>query len=440
MKGSTSTAGYRSVGAGAAGSAIILTAACTGLWAGVTGSGGDTEPVTIEITPADGTGDVRSNVPITVGAANGTITDVRVEQAGGGPDEDIPARVGTEAEAVAEAGDGDDYAMTGVLDKAKTEWVSDWNLVPGADVVVTATGINADGAETEVVSRFTTEPADKGKRLGLESNFPSSGQTVGVGMPVIVNFDAPVENKEQVENSIEVTSEKATQGAWNWFGDQMAVFRPEEYWEPDQKVSVNMRLAGVEASPGVVGTENRRLDFQVGREQITTVDDGAHEMTVQRSGKTVKTFPISNGRADTERYTTTNGVHLTMEKYEHLVMDSSTVGIPAGSAEAYRLDVNWAVRFSNSGEFAHAAPWNGNVGSANSSHGCTNMATDDAKWFHDETLMGDPYIVEGTDRELEVDNGWGFWQRSWDEWLENSPTGEPDSTDDTGTPGSVHAA
>ncbi|MFC3998749.1 Ig-like domain-containing protein [Nocardiopsis sediminis] len=436
MKGSTSTAGYRSVGAGAAGSAIILTAACTSLWAGATGTGDGGDPVAIEITPADGTGDARSNVPITVGAANGTITDVRVEQAGGGPDGDIPARLGVEPEGA----DGDRYAMTGVLNKARTEWVSDWNLVPGADVTVTATGVNDDGAETEVVSRFSTEPTAKGKGLDLESNFPAGGQTVGVGMPVIVNFDLPVENKEQVENSIEVTSEKPAQGAWNWFGDTMAVFRPEKYWEPDQKVSVDMRLAGVEASPGVVGTQNRRLDFQVGREQITTVDDDAHEMTVRRDGETVKTFPISNGRGDTERYTTTNGIHLTMEKYEDMVMDSSTVGVPAGSAEAYRLDVSWAVRFSNSGEFAHAAPWNGNVGSANTSHGCTNMSTEDAKWFHDETLMGDPYIVEGTERELEVDNGWGFWQRSWDDWLANSPTGEPDATTEAGTPGSVHGA
>ena len=66
------------------------------------------------------------------------------------------------------------------------------------------------------------------------------------------------------------------------------------------------------------------------------------------------------------------------------------------------------------------------------------MSNEDAKWFYEESLMGDPFIVNGTDRELEVDNGWGYWQRSWEEWLEHSATGEADSTDDSGTPGTVH--
>lgn len=52
--------------------------------------------------------------------------------------------------------------------------------------------------------------------------------------------------------------------------------------------------------------------------------------------------------------------------------------------------------------------------------------------------MGDPLIVTGTDRELEVDNGWGYWQRSWDTWLANSATGTADDTGEPGTPGSPH--
>jgi lipoprotein-anchoring transpeptidase ErfK/SrfK len=427
---------YRRAGAGAAGLALLLSAACTGGGgtADPAGAEGEGDAVQVEITPEDGAAEVRPNLPVTVTASGGTLTDVRVEQDVAPADEqNTPEGEGEGAEAAPE----DLYAVAGTLNDDDTEWVSDGNLVPGTDVTVTATAVNEAGEETEVVSEFSTLPATEGQRLELQSNFPTSGQTVGVGMPVIVNFDLPVENKAQVENSIEVVSEKPAQGAWNWFGDQMAVFRPEEFWEPDQKITVDLRLAGVEAAEGVFGIENHRLEFEVGREQITTVDDAAHTMTVERGGEVVKEFPISNGRADTERYTTTSGIHLTMEKYEHLVMDSSTVGIPEGSPEAYKLDVNYAVRFSNSGEFTHAAPWNGQLGEANASHGCTNMSTEDAKWFYEESYMGDPFIVEGTDRELEVDNGWGFYQRSWEEWLENSATGEPDATDDTGTPGSV---
>ncbi|WP_131102856.1 L,D-transpeptidase [Streptomonospora litoralis] len=373
-------------------------------------------PAEVRISPEDGAADVRPDLPVTVETDNGTITDVQVDTAG---------RKNTGAN-----------KTTGTLDDDKTAWTSDWTLTPGTDITVTATAENAEGKTTEVVSEFSTKPAVEGQRLELESNFPTSGQTVGVGMPVIVNFDLPVQNKAQVENSMEVISEEPVQGAWNWFGDQMVAFRPKEYWQPNQDVTVNLRLAGVPASEGVYGIENHQLNFTVGRSQISTIDSGTKRMTVERGGQQIKDFPTSIGKADVRKYTTTSGTHLTMEKYKDLVMDSSTVGVPVDSPEGYKLDVKYAVRFSNSGEFTHAAPWNDQLGEANLSHGCPNLANADAKWFYENTYMGDPLVVTGTDRELEVDNGWGYWQRSWEEWLANSETGEPDDTGEAGTPGS----
>ncbi|NYH55620.1 lipoprotein-anchoring transpeptidase ErfK/SrfK [Nocardiopsis arvandica] len=375
-------------------------------------------PLTVRISPEDGAADVRPDLPITVEAEGGTLTDVRVATAG-------------------QEGSGADE-MTGSLNDDRTEWTSDWTLTPGADVTVTATAETADGESTEVTSAFSTLAATEGRRLELRSNFPTSGQTVGVGMPVIVEFDLPVQNKARVESAMEVISEEPVQGAWNWFGDQTAVFRPQEYWRPHQNVTVNLRLAGVQASDGVYGIENHQLDFTVGRSQISTIDEDTHRMTVERDGQQVKDFPTSIGKADVERYTTTSGVHLTMEKYEDLVMDSSTVGVPVDSPEGYKLEVQYAVRFSDSGEFTHAAPWNDRLGEANLSHGCPNLATADARWFYENSYMGDPLIVTGTDRELEVDNGWGYWQRSWDTWLANSATGTADDTGEPGTPGSPH--
>ncbi|WP_461000575.1 L,D-transpeptidase [Streptomonospora sediminis] len=422
-----------------AGLALVLASACTGGQDGAspTSGGQQTPAVDVQITPQDGASEVEPNLPVTVETADGKITDVRIEQNGGAAAEESAEPAPAESPSPS-AGADDSGGVTGTLSEDKSTWVSDWNLVPGSDITVTATAENSDGEQTEVVSEFSTLPAVEGKRLELQSNFPTSGQTVGVGMPVIVNFDMPVENKAQVENSMEVTSEEPVDGAWNWFGGKTAVFRPQEYWEPDQEITVDMRLAGVQASDGVYGIENHQLNFEVGREQISTIDDNNHTMTVERNGETIKNFPISNGRGDIRKYTTTSGVHLTMEKYEHLVMDSSTMGIPVDSAEGYKLDVDYAVRFSNSGEFTHAAPWNGQLGVSNESHGCTNMSNADAKWFYQESMMGDPLVIEGTDRQLEVDNGWGYWQRSWEDWLANSPTGEADTTDGEGTPGDVH--
>nr|WP_312889519.1 Ig-like domain-containing protein [Nocardiopsis aegyptia] len=406
----------------AAGAAVLLAAA----GCGVLGGGESPEPdegragPRVTVSPAPGATDVPPNTPVRVSATEGSLAGVTIEQ----------VRAGEEVEAL---------PVTGTLSEDGRTWTSDWNLVPGTAVSVYAAAEGSSGRQREFRSEFTTAPVDEDGALGLASNFPRSGDTVGVGMPVIVGFDTPVEYKEQVENSIEVTSEHPVEGAWNWVDDETAVFRPREYWEPYQEVTVDLRLTGVEAAEGVHGTEDHRLEFEIGREMISTMHVPDHEMTVAVDGETVRTIPVSNGKAHRRFNTTTSGVHLLMEKYSRLVMDSATVGIPQGSPGYYRVDVDWAVRTSNSGEFTHAAPWNtGNLGVADASNGCTNMSVSDARWYHDQALMGDVLETTGTDRELEWDNGWGFYQRSWEEWLDHSVTGEPQVTDGSGTPGSVH--
>ena len=98
-------------------------------------------------------------------------------------------------------------------------------------------------------------------------------------------------------------------------------------------------------------------------------------------------------------------------------MGSSTVGIPLGSANAYRLDVFWAVRISNSGEYVHAAPWSvGSQGNSNVSHGCVNASDADAEWFFNRTMNGDVVQVINSSRELEPWNGYGDWQVPYDQW------------------------
>ncbi|MEU3019982.1 Ig-like domain-containing protein [Nocardiopsis sp. NPDC007018] len=425
--------------AAAAAALLFLAAACTSEGEGGTEDAPLPEEAQkgpeVVVTPVPGATEVPPNSPVRVEAADGTITDVRIEQV-----TEVEVASGDAAEAAPGADEEEDpFPVTGTLNEAGDVWVSDWNLRPGASVSVVVTAADDEGEETEVVSEFTTLESVPGRRLELASNFPSSGDVVGVGMPVIVNFDQPVTHKEQVENSIEVTAEEETEGAWNWVGDEMAVFRPKEYWDPYQEVTVDLRLAGVESSEGVYGVDDHRIRFEVGRELVSTMHVPDHEMNVSIDGETVRTIPVSNGSGEERFNTTTSGVHLTMEKYQSLVMDSATVGIPEGAPGYYRLDVDWAVRTSNSGEFTHAAPWNaGNLGGANTSNGCTNMTVEDARWFHNQALMGDILETTGTDRDLEWDNGWGFYQRSWEEWLEHSVTGEPQRTDGSGTPGRVH--
>ncbi|MDS1268687.1 Ig-like domain-containing protein [Lipingzhangella sp. LS1_29] len=420
-------------GAGFLGAVVLLTTACSGS-TGATTSGteestdagaeaGDAVETSLEISPQDGETELRPDTPITVTAEDGTIDDVAVSAPASGSaddgDESQPAELDE---------------ITGTFNDDETQWTSDWTLPPGTSVSVTATATGEDGDDVQETSEFTTQEVPAGQRLGLESNFPQSGDTVGVGMPVIVNFTRPVHNKEQVEAAMEVVSEEPTLGAWNWFGDQMAVFRTEDYWEPYQNVTVNLRLAGVRSSQDVYGTDNYQIDFEVGREMISEMSVPDHEMVVSVDGAETRTIEVTNG-AETEHFDTTmSGTQLTMEKYEHYTMDSATVGIPEDDPGYYRLDVQWAVRISNSGEFIHGADWHDDFGERNTSNGCTNLRHDDAEWFYDQALMGDPVITTGTDRQAEVDNGWGYWQRDWQEWLDHSELDEPQHTDTPGTP------
>ena len=77
-------------------------------------------------------------------------------------------------------------------------------------------------------------------------------------------------------------------------------------------------------------------------------------------------------------------------------------GIGPGSAGYYQMTVYDTVRISDSGEYIHSAPWSvGSQGYSNVSHGCVNVSPDNAKWFIDNTLIGDPIIITGSPRVLE---------------------------------------
>jgi lipoprotein-anchoring transpeptidase ErfK/SrfK len=378
--------------------------------------------VSISVTPEEGASEVEPNTPIRVSAEGGSITAVRVDQT-------VAEGTGDEDQTVLE--------MTGTLSEGGVEWVSDWNLRPGAEVTVTAVAESEDGTETRAVAEFTTLAVAPEQGLDLTSNFPNSGQTVGVGMPVIVNFNLPVANRVQVENSMEVVSDDPVLGSWRWLSDTMAVFRPEAYWKPHQTVTVDLHLAGVEAAEGVYGLRDYRVEFEVGRELIATMHVPDHEMVISVDGEQQRTIPVSNGAATTHFNTTTSGAHVLMSHKEREEMDSSTTAIP-DDLPGYSTVVSYAVRTTNSGEYVHEASSNPSIGTANTSNGCTNLRMDDARWFFENTLVGDVLETTGTDREVEWDNGWSYFQLDFEEWLSTSATGEPQSTDGNGTPGSVH--
>ena len=358
---------------------------------------------TLAIAPAEG-GKARTDRGVTVRAAGGKVQRVQV-------------RTGK-------------YRLAGKTDRAGTTWRSKWALHPGRRYTVTAVAVNADGRRTTKTARFTTA---KPKRTitakvtpGDGLLMPGAGKSYGVGMPIMVDFSTAVPNRKAVEKSFEVRAEKPVEGAWHWLNRRQAIFRTKKYWPRDQKVEFTAHLAGVRAGKGLYGTRNVTSGFTIGDRQVLTVNTKTHQSVFKRNGKKKRKMAISAGRGTDRSTTTTNGIHLAMSREYHVVMDSTTIGIPKGRPGYYRLDVNYAVRISDSGEYTHSAPWSvGSQGAANVSHGCVNLSPSNAKWWYDRAQLGDIVKITGTKRDLEVDNGWGFWQSDWDDWVKGGALDEP---------------
>ncbi|MFC4906827.1 L,D-transpeptidase [Actinomadura gamaensis] len=374
------------------------TAACVTLAAGLAGcadggAGRGDGGVGLSVSPGDGGDRLRPDSVIQVAAQRGTVENVTVAHKGN--------------------------PVEGVLSADRTHWRSRWTLDPGTDYTVTATALGRDGRTRTVSSEFSTSRVKRTIDASLEG--PDDKETVGVGMPIVLRFEQAVGDRAAVERSLDVRSDKPVAGAWHWFDDQTAVFRTEKFWPAHTNVSFRAHLSGVRAGKGLWGAKDVAAGFRVGDSHITKASAVTHMMYVRRNGRLVRTIPVSMGRGGERKYTTTNGQHLTMEKDDPVIMDSSTTGCGPGCADYYRETVYAAVRISNSGEYVHSAPWSvGDQGNSNVSHGCVNASPENARWFYNFSYRGDPVRITGTDRELEPDNGWGFWQMQWKQWVAGS--------------------
>ncbi|NDU77224.1 L,D-transpeptidase family protein [Actinomadura sp. DSM 109109] len=378
--------------AGGTGALALLVTGCSiGGEGKLASDGSDT---TVTITPANGTAQVKPDGTIEVKASGAKLRNVTVQ--GGGT------------------------AISGKYGDDRKTWRSARTLTPGTSYTVTAQAGDGGKART-VTSSFTTlKPAQTLSIVDVTPNL--TGEKVGVGMPIFVRFNRAVTDKAAVERTLHVTPDKPVEGAWRWVGSDQVIYRTKTYWQPHQTVRFRADLAGVNAGGGVYGAKDARASISIGAAQITTGDIGDHHMTVTRDGKKLRTVPFSAGNGQTREFTTTSGVHLLMEKGNPVTMTSP--GRKEGDPGYYKTVVNHAVRFSNSGEYVHSAPWSvGSQGSANVSHGCLNVSPANAKWFYDIMQRGDVIELTGTDREVEWDNGWSVWQLSFDKWRQGSALG-----------------
>jgi lipoprotein-anchoring transpeptidase ErfK/SrfK len=287
----------------------------------------------------------------------------------------------------------------------------------GTKYTVSATAVDMRGNETSVSDDFKTFVPDK--ELTASTNL-EAGTAYGVGMPVTMSFSQPVKNKKAIEQRLHVTTDtpEPIVGAWNWESDTLVTYRPKEFWPAHTDVELFADIKGVNAGDDTYATENKREKFKIGSSFIMEQNSATHEMKVKKDGKVIRTMPTSTGGPGHE---TRSGTKVIMSKEDHVVMDAATLGVSKDDPDYYRLDVYYAMRITWSGEYIHSAPWSTWAqGNSNVSHGCVNVAPDNAIWLFNTAKIGDPVIVKNTGVTQDLGNGWTMWEESWNEWKSGS--------------------
>ncbi|SDE11645.1 Lipoprotein-anchoring transpeptidase ErfK/SrfK [Rhodococcus tukisamuensis] len=302
-------------------------------------------------------------------------------------------------------------AVPGAVAADGLSWMNTAPLAYNGRYRITADAFGL-GGETTMTSEFTTSsPGNLTKPYVL----PGQGDVVGIGQPVAVQFDENVPDRLAAQSAIKVTTDPPVEGAFYWVNNREVRWRPENYWAPGTTVTVDVNVFGKDLGGGLFGQVDEHSQFKIGDAMIATADDSTKQVTFERNGEVVMTMPTSMGKDSTP---TDNGVYIIGDRFSHLVMDSSTYGVPVNSPQGYKTPVDWATRMSYSGIFFHSAPWSvGDQGSYNVSHGCLNLSPANAKWVFDNTKRGDITIVKNTlGGTLSGTDGLGDWNVPWATW------------------------
>jgi lipoprotein-anchoring transpeptidase ErfK/SrfK len=258
-------------------------------------------------------------------------------------------------------------------------------------------------------SPTATTPAREGDQINSTIGL-QDGEVYGVGMPVVVDFSAPIPDtaKADVEHRLSVRSDPAQTGAWRWYSDQEVIYRPKAFWRPGTKLAVSTALGGLRVAGGFLDSD-RHASATIGRKMTFQISDPTKQMQVFQNDKLVKTFPVSLGAPDTPSSTG----HM-------VIMTRQAEALWVYSADD-QLDVKYAERLTGDGEYIHAAPWSvDDQGHDDVSHGCTNLSTDNAAWVYDNSKIGDPVTVSGTGKHLSPGNGWTVWDMTWSAYVKGS--------------------
>jgi lipoprotein-anchoring transpeptidase ErfK/SrfK len=370
-------------------------------WAGPAKTEQPIAPVQLRVKPADATTHVSPLTPVVVSAANGKLQSVTVTS-------------GKEKVHGATQDDG--------------SWRSTKDLGYGKKYTVTVTAADSAGKKITQSYHFTTLRPEHTATVAFRANDTLAlehGATYGAGQPVIVAFSRAV-NKHAAEKAIKITTSPAVDGKFYWRDDKTVHWRPAKYWAAGTTVDVKVSMLGVKLGKTTYGSKNASTRFKIGRHLIAISDNRSHLTKVYINGKLARTMKCSLGKgggttgANGERisFWTTGGPHVVLGHLRKHTMTSASYGITDPKDPNYYVSehIEFCTRISYSGEYLHAAPWNGSLGRANLSHGCINLSTADAKWVYKNFRVGDIVDVRNSPRDLWIANGLGDWTVPFDKY------------------------
>ena len=156
--------------------------------------------------------------------------------------------------------------------------------------------------------------------------------------------------------------------------------------------------------------------FSIGQSVIAVASTTAHHTLIYVDGQLKYNWPISTGRTTMP---TPDGTYLSVEKANPVRM----IGGKKGTPGYYNELVNYAVRFTFSGDYYHSAPWSVvNQGVSNVSHGCVNLPPEDAQIYYQMAIPGDPITITNSPKAGKWDDGWTEWFLGWNDYLQGSAT------------------
>ena len=340
----------------------------------------------LQASVTDGAVGVAVDQPVTVTAGDGVLGAVSLVKSDGSP-------------------------VQGKLSEDGLTWSTTEQLGYNKKYTLNAEALGLSGITRQRMAFQTHSP----QNLTMAYVVPNDGEVVGIGQPIAIQFDETIPNRLAAQRAIKIKTNPPVEGAFYWLNNREVRWRPEHYWKPGTQVDVSVNIYGAELGKGLFGQEDAKRHFTIGDEMIATADDNTKMVTVKINGEVARTMPTSMGKSSTP---TNNGIYIVGGRFTHIIMDSSTYGVPVNSPNGYRTDVDWATQISYSGIFIHSAPWSvGAQGNTNTSHGCLNVSPSNAVWFYNNSKRGDIVeIVNTVGSTLPGTDGLGDWNVPWAQW------------------------